>query len=94
MGTPHLGSDLARTVNPVFAILKRLTSIAGFGVNMECKLIECLKSNSRELLEIARSFTPRIGGIREIVSCVEEHVMPGVTKRVSGIPGSPSSHNP
>ena len=93
MGTPHSGSGLARKINPLLAILKCLISIRGFGVKVEKKLVEGLKSNSRELREIAHSFTPRMEGI-SVISCVERQCIPGMTELVSGIPISSLSHNP
>ena len=90
MGTPHLGSDIAGKGNAVLATLRRVFSVGGFGVNVENRLLKCLKSNSAELWEITKSFTQRQGDIKRIVTCIEQHVVSGMTALVSGVSISPS----
>lgn len=83
MGTPHLGSDIAGKGNAMLVILKSVVSVGGFGVNIENKLLKGLKSNSAELWEMTKSFTPRTGDIKQIVTCIEQYVLMGMTTRVS-----------
>lgn len=90
MGTPHLGSAIAGKGNVMLAILKSVVSVGGFGANVENKLVKGLKSNSQELWEITTSFTHRAGKIKEIVTYVEQCVVPGMTDLVSSDPLSSS----
>lgn len=86
MGTPHRASGFAGRTNALLAIIKKATSIYSFGVSVEKRLLKGFKSSSEELWEIGMAFAPLTRDIYRIVTCVEQFVLPGMTRPVSGVP--------
>jgi hypothetical protein len=72
LGTPHAGSDIASTIS----LLAKMAKVASLG-NTNSQLVEALKSQGNDLLEISESFIERGGCLGKIYSFFEQEKLFG-----------------
>lgn len=72
LGTPHDGSDLASMLNS----LAKIAKVVSLG-HTNSKLVEVLKSQGNDLLEISESFVERGEHLDKIYSFYEQEKMYG-----------------
>lgn len=72
LGTPHAGSDLASTMS----WLAKIAKVASLG-NTNSQLVEALKSQGNDLLDISESFVERGQYLGKIYSFFEQEKLYG-----------------